>query len=112
MKCQHVNDLGGHAEMAGSARKMKLVTSEKPVAGNVDMLTKGRQLAPDEFGHLLDYLTQPPMISLEPEERPRDSLSAPLIPTCNRQLSLMELKEILNTQIPTKWRKQINEIVW
>ena len=70
-----------------------------------------RELVEAEARVLIDRLTSPE-ISLEPEERPRDSLSPPLIPTCNRQLSLPELREIINTQIPKKWKKQITEIVW
>ncbi len=59
---------------------------------------------------LIDYLTTP-TIDLD-EDRSKDSLSAPDVPTCLRQLSVVEVKQILNTQIPKKWRKQISEVVW
>ncbi len=64
-----------------------------------------------EANALIDYLTTE-AVRLGPEERPRDSLSAPLIPACNRQLTPMEIKQVINSQIPKKWRKQISEVVW
>ena len=60
---------------------------------------------------LMDRLTSG-IVLLEPEERPRDSLSSPLISTCNRTLTPMEIKTVLNSQIPKKWRRKISEIVW
>jgi len=59
----------------------------------------------------IDYLTTP-VISFEPEVRPRDSLSAPIVATCNRKLSPIEINKILNEQIPARWRKQISGVVW
>jgi hypothetical protein len=59
----------------------------------------------------IDYLTSN-LISLDSKEREHDSLSAPEIATCNRHLTPIEIRDVINTQIPNKWNKRISKIIW
>jgi len=59
----------------------------------------------------MEYLTSG-LTCVEPEERERDSLSAPLMPAALCRPHPKDIIRCINSQFPKKWLKQINEIVW
>ncbi len=106
MKCQHVNDLMTGAEMAGKTKAMQQLNAEKPIAENVDMLTR-------EAADLLDEISCP-VIDLQPEDLSK-RFSANFLPSLGpisaNDLSPKQVLDAINSQFPKKWLKQI-EIEW